>query len=223
MSAEEVSRRYGLSFNKRGWQRSGNIDEPFEILDPPGTELLAAIECRGRRWTRGGRLHHITGHANKPKASASHPSLPPDVRQHYNVGLGDGMNDLDFLSCVESCCHPIEDSFELRSALPHARVTALPARKAGTGRFWRFSSSIQNGGMGLQGARLSKQFHRCFQAAAFRLFGLPGVLLSRRRFHDLLPPNPGPERLPAWHAYYRMKEARNTFLAKSDNRLPQRP
>jgi len=128
MSAEEVSRRYGLSFEQARLAKIREYDEPFEILDPPGTELLAAIECRGRRWTRGGRLHHITGHANKADSVCL---LTRHYRRTFDniitVGLGDGMNDLDFLSCVDI---PVvirsKIASKLRSALPHARVTALP-------------------------------------------------------------------------------------------------
>jgi mannosyl-3-phosphoglycerate phosphatase len=128
MTAREVSRRHGLPLEQARLAKIREYDEPFEILDPPGSELLTAIECRGRRWTRGGRLHHITGHANKAESVCL-------LTRHYRrtldtiitVGLGDGMNDLDFLGCVDI---PVvirsKIASKLRSALPHARVTALP-------------------------------------------------------------------------------------------------
>jgi mannosyl-3-phosphoglycerate phosphatase len=128
MSAEEVSRRYGLSPEQSRLAKIREYDEPFEILDPPGGELLAAIERRGKNWTRGGRLHDITGHQNKAESVCL---LASYYRRTFNnittVGLGDGMNDLDFLGCVDI---PVvirsRTASKLRSALPQARVTALP-------------------------------------------------------------------------------------------------
>jgi mannosyl-3-phosphoglycerate phosphatase len=128
MTAEEVSLRYGLSPEQSRLAKTREYDEPFEILDPPGSELLAAIVARGRHWTRGGRLYHITGHGSKARSVTV---LAGCYRRTFEdiitVGLGDGMNDLDFLSCVDI---PVvirsKVASKLRSALPHARVTALP-------------------------------------------------------------------------------------------------
>ncbi len=128
LSADEVSPRYGLSLEQARLAKIREYDEPFEILDPPGNELLAAIQRRGKHWTRGGRLHHITGHRGK----AESVSL---LTSHYHrmfedmltAGFGDGMNDLDFLSCVDV---PViirsENAWKLAAALPRARLTALP-------------------------------------------------------------------------------------------------
>jgi mannosyl-3-phosphoglycerate phosphatase family protein len=127
MNPDEVSRRYGLSLEQSRLAKIREYDEPFEILDPPGSELLAAIEALGKHWTRGGRLHHITGHGNKDH---SVNLLASCYRRAFGdiitVGLGDGMNDLDFLSCVDV---PViirsKAAEELRSLLPRARLTDL--------------------------------------------------------------------------------------------------
>lgn len=128
MSPEEVSRRYGLSPDQARLAKAREYDEPFEILDPSGSELLAAIAARGRHWTRGGRLYHITGHGSKARSVTF---LADCYRRTFEdiitVGLGDGLNDLDFLSCadvpiiIQSSAAP-----EMSSVLPRARVTARP-------------------------------------------------------------------------------------------------
>lgn len=128
MSAKEVSRNYGLSLKQSRLAKIREYDEPFEILDPPGDDLLAAIERRGKSWTRGGRLHHITGHGNKANGVCL---LTYYYRWTFSdiitVGLGDGANDLDFLRYVDV---PViirsQTSGKLKTALPRARVTDLP-------------------------------------------------------------------------------------------------
>jgi mannosyl-3-phosphoglycerate phosphatase len=128
MTAEEVSRRYSLSPEQSRLAKIREYDEPFEILDPPGSELLTAIEASGKHCTRGGRLHHITGHESKAHSVSL---LASYYRRTFDdiitVGLGDGMNDLDFLSCVDL---PVvirsRAASELISLLPRARLTSLP-------------------------------------------------------------------------------------------------
>jgi mannosyl-3-phosphoglycerate phosphatase len=128
MSAEEVNSRYGLPIEQSRLAKIREYDEPFEILDREGNGLLAAIERSGKYWTRGGRLHHITGHKSK---AGGVRLLADRYREEFGsitaVGLGDGMNDLDFLSCVDA---PVvirsEAAWKLAAALPRARVTALP-------------------------------------------------------------------------------------------------
>ncbi len=127
MSANEISRRYDLPFEQARLAKKREYDEPFEILDPPGDKLLAAIERTGRRWTRGGRLHHVTGDGNKAHGvsllSYYYRWTFTDI---ITVGLGDGVNDLDFLRLVDI---PViirsKAAWQLKSALPRVRVTEL--------------------------------------------------------------------------------------------------
>jgi mannosyl-3-phosphoglycerate phosphatase len=131
MTAEEVSSRYGLSPEQSLLAKTREYDEPFEILDPPGNALFTAIVARGQHWTRGGRLYHITGHGGKARSvtflAGCYRRMFGDI---ITVGLGDGMNDLDFLSCVDV---PViirsRAALEMLSALPRARVTAFPGPK----------------------------------------------------------------------------------------------
>lgn len=128
LNADEVSRRYGLPREQARLAKIREYDEPFEILDPPGDELLAAIQRRGKHWTRGGRLHHITGHRGKAEGvsllTSQYHRMFGDL---VTAGFGDGMNDLDFLSRVDV---PVvirsETAYKLAAALPLARVTTLP-------------------------------------------------------------------------------------------------
>jgi len=127
MSAKEISWKYGLPLEQSRLAKIREYDEPFEILDPPGDGLLAAIKRRGKRWTRGGRLHHITGHGNKAHGVCL---LTDYYRRTFDniiiVGLGDGMNDLDFLRLVDI---PViirsKAAWKLKAAIPRAWVTDL--------------------------------------------------------------------------------------------------
>lgn len=128
LSAKEISRMYGLPLEQSRLAKIREYDEPFEILDPPGDRLLAAIERNGKKCTRGGRLHHITGHSSKANGVCL---LTDYYRRTFGrittVGLGDGMNDLDFLRYVDI---PIiirsKEFWRLKAELPRARVTDHP-------------------------------------------------------------------------------------------------
>jgi mannosyl-3-phosphoglycerate phosphatase len=128
LSTDEVSRSYGLSREQAGLAKIREYDEPFEILDPPGNELLAAIQRRGKYWTRGGRLHHITGHRGKAESVRLLISHYHQIFDNMvTAGFGDGINDRDFLRCVDV---PVivrsEAAWTLAAALPQARVTTHP-------------------------------------------------------------------------------------------------
>ncbi len=128
MSVEEIGKRYEMTPEQAALARIREFDEPFEILGTQAEELLCAIEAQGSLWTRGGRLFHITGDNNKAlcvRLLASHyrrrcPRL-------VTVGLGDGENDLDFLSAVQVPVIVLSEATPvLRAKLPTARVTDRP-------------------------------------------------------------------------------------------------
>jgi mannosyl-3-phosphoglycerate phosphatase len=127
-SVEQISRICDLSPEDARRAKLREYDEPFRILDDrpaSTTRLLAAIETRGKRWTRGGRFHHITGAQGKEEAvrvligffRQAHRSL-------RTIGLGDGLNDAGLLQAVDvpfiiRSAH----TSELAARVPAARVT----------------------------------------------------------------------------------------------------
>lgn len=129
MSDAEVAAATGLPLADAHRARQREFDEPFEILDAARIgELVAAIERAGKRWTAGGRFHHITGASDKAAAVRLLTSL---FRRHrgdvITVGLGDAPNDATFLNVVDLPI--VVDSpraAALHALVPHARVTSRP-------------------------------------------------------------------------------------------------
>jgi mannosyl-3-phosphoglycerate phosphatase len=109
--------------------KAREFDEPFLILNPERTtDLLAAIERRGKRWTRGGRFYHILGRNDKAAAVKilldAYRAGRSAVR---SIGIGDGVNDAPFLNVVD-CPFLIRTPWldELQAAVPRGKPTALP-------------------------------------------------------------------------------------------------
>ncbi len=128
MSVREVGERCGMSPEQAELAKQREYDEPFEILDPPGTRLLQGIENHGKRWTCGGRFYHILGANDKAHCVRR---LTRYYKQAFGevttVGIGDGLNDAAFLRKVDI---PIviksASSPKLGSLVPRARVTEHP-------------------------------------------------------------------------------------------------
>ena len=129
MTAAEVAQCCDLSPISAELAKAREFDEPFLILDNEKTsELLAAIERMGKRWTRGGRFHHILGMNDKAAAVTLVLDLYRqggcDVR---SVGIGDAVNDAPFLNVVDVPIlirtPGIED---LQAAVPRGRATDSP-------------------------------------------------------------------------------------------------
>ncbi len=185
MSATEISRKYGLSLEQARLAKIREYDEPFEILDPPGDELLRAIKCLGKNWTRGGRLHHITGHSNKAHGVCL---LSYYYRSTFEaiitVGLGDGMNDLDFLRCVDI---PIivrsEAAARLKSAIPRARVTDQTGPEGWSQAVLHVlaehAARTKTDPREMAGKKEPLVSHRCFQAASTGFSGTSDSLAAR--------------------------------------------
>jgi mannosyl-3-phosphoglycerate phosphatase len=128
MSAEELSLRCGMSLEQARLAKLREYDEPFEILDPPGDRLLKAITACGKTWTRGGRFHHVTGANNKAHGICLLTSYYCHAFGNITtVGLGDGLNDLDFLRFMNI---PViiqsPGDQRLRSSLQSARISEFP-------------------------------------------------------------------------------------------------
>jgi len=125
MPVEEIAARSGLSVDQAALARQREYDEPFEILDGNEQKLMAAIEARGYRWTRGGRFFHIIGASDKARAAlALLERYRPGV---VTIGLGDSLNDATFLNVMD-IAFLIRSPFldRLQEAVPQGRVTRLP-------------------------------------------------------------------------------------------------
>ena len=129
MTDRDVAEATGLSLVDARLAREREFDEPFEILDPAGTDvLLDAISRGGKRWTAGGRFHHITGANDKAAAVRIVMDL---YRQESgavkSVGLGDALNDVSFLREVDA---PIviasPKASDVANLLARARITGSP-------------------------------------------------------------------------------------------------
>ena len=129
MTADDVAAATGLSLADARRAKDREFDEPFEILDANGSKaLLDAIERAGKRWTSGGRFHHITGASDKAAAVR----LVVDLYRRQlgavtTVGLGDAMNDVDFLKEVDVpvvIASPQAES--IARLVPRATITRMP-------------------------------------------------------------------------------------------------
>jgi mannosyl-3-phosphoglycerate phosphatase len=128
MSDDEVARETGLSTPMAHAARQREFDEPFLILEADREpDLLDAIGRTGKRWTRGGRFHHILGASDKARAVhvllGLYRRLNAAVR---SVGVGDAPNDAPFLNVVDVPIlvrSPRVDS--LRALVPRGTITPL--------------------------------------------------------------------------------------------------
>ena len=125
MTDAEVASATGLTMDQARLAREREFDEPFEVLDPAGLPLLGAeIERQGKRWTEGGRFHHIVGRSDKAVAVRRLASLyRRALGVVRTVGLGDAPNDAGFLAEVDvPIIIPSGRSAELHALVPHARL-----------------------------------------------------------------------------------------------------
>ncbi len=129
MTDEDVASATGLPLDQARLARRREFDEPFEILAPARTgELLAAIEREGKRWTAGGRFHHIMGASDKAAAVRLLTALyRRQLGPVTTVGLGDAPNDASFLNEVDLAVLVASPRVDrLRTLVPAGRVTRLP-------------------------------------------------------------------------------------------------
>lgn len=129
MTDEEVAFATGLPLEQAHLARRREFDEPFEILAPErASALVAAIEREGKRWTAGGRFHHIMGASDKAVAVRLLATL---YRRRLGavttVGVGDAPNDASFLREVDTAILITSPRVErLRTIVPTGRETSLP-------------------------------------------------------------------------------------------------
>jgi mannosyl-3-phosphoglycerate phosphatase len=128
MTDDEVAAETGLTLSEARLARQREFDEPFVVLEPArAPELLAAIEREGKRWTTGGRFHHITGANNKAAAVRLLMALyRRQLGEVRTVGLGDAPNDAEFLREVDVPILIASPRVErLRALVPEGQVTSL--------------------------------------------------------------------------------------------------
>jgi mannosyl-3-phosphoglycerate phosphatase len=129
MTPDEVARLSNLPLKQAVLAKQREYDEPFLILDPDRAgALAAAIEARGKQWTRGGRFWHILGANDKALAVGALSALfergNAPVR---TIGLGDGLNDVSFLNVVDAAVLiRSPQAAELKAAVPRGVVTDRP-------------------------------------------------------------------------------------------------
>jgi mannosyl-3-phosphoglycerate phosphatase len=128
MTAAEVSELTLLPLHQAELARQREYDEAFEILGSNGDQLLQEIENVGMKWTRGGRFHHIMGANDKGVAVRCLTELYRCEFGHVvTLGLGDGPNDIPFLSEVDRAI-VLRSRFagDLAAAIPRSIVTRSP-------------------------------------------------------------------------------------------------
>ena len=105
MTPSELAAETGLPAWKAELAATREYDEPFTFRNAASRDVdrfLGAVRSRGLRWTKGGRFHHILGHAGKRPAVSILASLyrrwNPAVRI---AGFGDSVNDAGMLAAVD--------------------------------------------------------------------------------------------------------------------------
>jgi mannosyl-3-phosphoglycerate phosphatase len=107
MSVGEVAALTGLPEPQAALAMRREHDEPFVVEDLPGPDpavdarLDRAARHRGLRVTHGGRVHHLTGPADKGQAVRAVVHGWPGGITGDVVGLGDAANDLELLLAVD--------------------------------------------------------------------------------------------------------------------------
>lgn len=128
-TAEEVARECSMGLERAVLAKQRRYDEPFVVKTPEReAALLAAIQAMGLRTTRGGRFLHILGANDKATAVRllleRYRAVYGEVR---SVGLGDGLNDAEFLLAVDDAVLIRSPRLAgLQTAVPAGRATELP-------------------------------------------------------------------------------------------------
>jgi mannosyl-3-phosphoglycerate phosphatase len=127
MSVAQVCLRTSLNVRQAELAKQREYDEPFEIRGPGEDRLLEAIERQGLRWTHGGRLYHIMGRNSKASAVRRLVFLFTQAFGSVTtIGVGDGLNDADFLQLTaQSIVIRSEFAKALSGLVPGATVTRL--------------------------------------------------------------------------------------------------
>ena len=129
LSAAEIMQITGLSSADATLAKMREYDEPFLLEGPQALveEVCRQIVSRGLRWTKVGRLFHLTGDNDKGEAIEllmrcyqREQRLRFQTRPVESVGIGNNINDVPLLGVVD---HPIlvqkpDGSFDTEVLLP---------------------------------------------------------------------------------------------------------
>jgi mannosyl-3-phosphoglycerate phosphatase len=165
LSVDEIMHVTGLSHADATLASMREYDEPFLLEGPQGVieEVCRQIVIRGLRWTKAGRLFHLTGDNDKGGAiELLMRCYQREQRLRFqpspveSVGIGDSIDHVPLLAVVD---HPIlvqksDGSFDTDVLLPRL------VRRRGIGpagwsdavlRLLRHSCSGETGRLGLAG------------------------------------------------------------------------
>jgi mannosyl-3-phosphoglycerate phosphatase len=110
LSVDEIMQITGLSRQEALLAKQREYDEPYLLEGPSALieEVCRQIVIRGLRWTKGGRLFHLTGDNNKGQAAAlllrcyqRQQLLQGQGERIETVGIGDSINDAPLLAIVD--------------------------------------------------------------------------------------------------------------------------
>jgi mannosyl-3-phosphoglycerate phosphatase len=113
LSVDGIMHMTGLSRTDASLAKMREYDEPYVLEGPPAVieEVCRQIVMRGLRWTKGGRLYHLTGDNDKGKAVEillrcyrKQQRLRCQSPRVESIGIGDSINDAPLLAVVD---HPV--------------------------------------------------------------------------------------------------------------------
>ncbi|MBS1875985.1 MAG: HAD-IIB family hydrolase [Acidobacteria bacterium] len=129
MTAAEVAALCDLPMEQALLAKQREYDEAFETLDAGRADALEeAVRQQGCRLTRGGRFWHILGSNDKALAvdalAGLYASGGGPIR---TIGLGDGLNDAEFLKRMQApVLIPSPSITELRRLVPGGETASQP-------------------------------------------------------------------------------------------------
>lgn len=113
LSVDDIMQLTGLSRTDATLAKMREYDEPYLLEGPSALieEVCRQIVMRGLRWTKGGRLYHLTGDNDKGEAAElllrsyrRQQQLGYQTNRVESIGIGDSINDAPLLAVVD---HPI--------------------------------------------------------------------------------------------------------------------
>lgn len=110
LSVEAIMEVTGLPHADAILAKQREYDEPFLLQGPQALieEVCRQIVTRGLRWTKGGRLFHLTGENDKGTAASvllrcyhRQQRMREQTDRIETVGIGDSINDATLLAMVD--------------------------------------------------------------------------------------------------------------------------
>jgi len=110
LSVEAIMQATGLSHADAILAKQREYDEPYLLQGPQALieEVCRQIVTRGLRWTKGGRLFHLTGQNDKGAAASillrcyhRQQRMRGETERIVTIGIGDSINDASLLAMVD--------------------------------------------------------------------------------------------------------------------------